>query len=101
MDGGATEQGMPFIVMEYVAGVSITDYCREKSLSTTARLLLFQKVCEAVQYGHEMLVVHRDIKPANILVTAGDVPKLLDFGIAKLLDPSASPHAATSVPLMT
>ena len=85
LDGGQTEDGRPYFVLEYVEGVPITDYCDQHKLSTDARLRLFQQVCEAVQYAHQNLVVHRDLKPTNILVTADGTVKLLDFGIAKLL----------------
>jgi len=87
VDGGATAQGQPYLVMEYVEGIPIDRYCRERSLSLDQRLELFEQVCRAVAYAHEHLVVHRDIKPGNILVTADGTPKLLDFGIAKLLRP--------------
>ena len=90
MDGGATEDGLPYFVMEYVDGVPITKYCAEKNLSIPERLRLFRLVCEAVQYAHQNLVVHRDIKPSNILTTKEGIPKLLDFGIAKVLDPGVS-----------
>jgi eukaryotic-like serine/threonine-protein kinase len=86
IDGGATEVGLPYLVMEYVDGVPITTYCAEKGLSITERLRLFRLVCEAVQYAHQNLVVHRDIKPSNILTSREGMPKLLDFGIAKVLD---------------
>jgi serine/threonine protein kinase len=89
LDGGASQDGVPFIVMDYIAGVPITDFCRQRALSIEALLELFRKVCDAVQYAHQKLIVHRDIKPGNILVTADGVPKLLDFRIAKLLDPEA------------
>jgi serine/threonine-protein kinase len=88
-DGGSTPDGRPYFVMEYVEGQSITAYAGERKLSTEARLRLFLRVCRAVQHAHQSLVVHRDLKPANILVDAEGEPKLLDFGIAKLLDPSS------------
>jgi eukaryotic-like serine/threonine-protein kinase len=87
LDGGATEDGLPYLVMEHVSGVPIDEYCDQHNLSIPARLKLFLKVCSAVEYAHQKLVIHRDLKPANILVTAEGDPKLLDFGIAKLLDP--------------
>jgi eukaryotic-like serine/threonine-protein kinase len=105
LDGGTTEQGTPFIVLEYVAGVEIVEWCERQHLSIESRLQLFRQVCDAVQYAHQHLIVHRDIKPGNILITPNGVPKLLDFGIAKLLDASAleglETRAATSALLMT
>src|SRR5690606_3928641 len=89
-DGGATEDGRPYLVMEYIEGVPITRYCDEARLSIDARLRLFASVCRAVQFAHQNLVVHRDIKPSNILVQPDGTVKLLDFGIAKLLDPAAA-----------
>jgi len=85
LDGGTTEQGMPYLVMEYVNGVPVDSYCNAHNLSQTARLQLFVKVANAVAYAHQNMVVHCDIKPSNILVTANGEPKLLDFGIAYLL----------------
>jgi serine/threonine-protein kinase len=88
-DGGSTPDGRPYFVMEYVEGRPITVYAGEHELDVEARLRLFLRVCRAVQHAHQSLVVHRDLKPANILVDAEGEPKLLDFGIAKLLDPSS------------
>lgn len=85
LDGGSTEDGLPYFVMELIDGQSILDYCRERTLGTNERLQLFRQVCAAVQYAHQRLVIHRDLKPSNILVTAGGIPKLLDFGLAKVL----------------
>jgi non-specific serine/threonine protein kinase/serine/threonine-protein kinase len=84
LDGGTTSDGRPYFVMEFIAGDAIDAYCDAHHLPTTPRLQLFLKVCAAVEYAHQNLVVHRDLKPRNILVTDGE-PKLLDFGIAKLL----------------
>jgi serine/threonine protein kinase/tetratricopeptide (TPR) repeat protein len=84
-DGGSTEDGLPYIVMEYVIGDPLSAYSDSRALSTPDRLRLFRQVCDAVQYAHQRLIVHRDLKPGNILVTRDGVPKLLDFGIAKLL----------------
>jgi serine/threonine protein kinase len=87
LDGGTTTDGRPYIVMEYIEGEPLLDYCRKRSLSVNERLELFCSLCSGVHHAHQMLVIHRDIKPGNVLVTAGGIPKLLDFGIAKLLTP--------------
>ncbi len=87
LDGGSTDEGLPYLVMEYVDGVQIDQYCDLHQLSIEQRLHLFRTVCSAVQYAHEKLIIHRDLKPANILITKEGVVRLLDFGIAKLLDP--------------
>src|SRR5687767_7918325 len=91
-DGGTTTDGTPYIVMEYVDGEPIDTYCDRRNLPIEARLKLFQTVCSAVHRAHQNLIVHRDLKPSNILVTADGTPKLLDFGIAKLLDDRQMMH---------
>ena len=104
LDGGTTEDGQPYLVMEYVEGQPITDFCAAQGMGTRERLALFRTVCGAVQYAHQNLVVHRDIKPANVLVDGHGVPKLLDFGIAKLLASGVEPDlapTATVLPMMT
>ncbi|HUK90653.1 MAG TPA: protein kinase [Blastocatellia bacterium] len=102
LDGGATPDGMPYLVMEFIEGVPIDEYCNVNRLPTADRLKMFRQVCSAVSYAHQNLVIHRDLKPSNILVTADGVPKLLDFGIAKLLDPSrADEETGTAMGMMT
>jgi serine/threonine-protein kinase len=94
LDGGQMPDGTPYLVMEHIDGVRIDEYCTQHALSIRARLPLLQQVCAAVQYAHQNLVVHRDLKPSNILVTVDGTPKLLDFGIAKLLNPQGADTAA-------
>jgi serine/threonine protein kinase/tetratricopeptide (TPR) repeat protein len=88
LDGGASADGLPYFVMEFIDGLPITEYCDQSKLTIDERLKIFRTVCSAVHYAHQHLVIHRDIKPGNVLITSDDVPKLLDFGIAKILDPS-------------
>lgn len=101
--GGSTSDGLPYFVMEYVEGESIRDFCDKQRFDISERLKLFGKVCEAISYAHQQLIVHRDIKPSNIIVTASGEPKLLDFGIAKLLLPNTSnvERTATQFHVMT
>jgi len=87
LDGGATEDGRPYLVMEYIVGRAIGEYCRERGLTIEERVRLFRQVCDAVEYAHRNLIIHRDLKPANILITPEGTPKLLDFGIAKIFVP--------------
>ena len=85
LDAGKTADGIPYLVMEYVEGIRIDKYCEDKNLKLNDRLKLFNKVCEAVSFAHQNLVIHRDIKPSNIIITKDGEPKLLDFGISKLM----------------
>ncbi|HYV10210.1 MAG TPA: protein kinase [Pyrinomonadaceae bacterium] len=101
LDGGDTVDGVPYLVMEYVEGRPIDLFCDEKQLTIEDRLKLFSTVCTAVQYAHQHLVIHRDIKPGNILVSEDGLPKLVDFGIAKLLDQDRMDATATAMPFMT
>ena len=105
IDGGTTQDGLPYFVMEYVEGENIRDFCNHHAFDLRERLELFQKVCAAVTYAHQKLVVHRDIKPSNIIVPETGEPKLLDFGIAKLFSPdcndSTTEATAANLRLMT
>ena len=100
IDGGETPAGLSFIVLEYVDGLDILEYATRHQLSREARLRLFLRVCQAVQFAHQNLVVHRDLKPGNILIARDGTPKLLDFGISKLLDPDAL-QTATALQALT
>lgn len=97
LDGGSLPDGTAYLVMEYIDGVPIDVFCDSHCMDMVARLKLFQIVCAAVHYAHQNLIVHRDLKPSNILVTAAGVPKLLDFGIAKLLDERQVGHHTLAV----
>jgi len=99
LDGGSTDDGVPYLVMELIEGTPLDEHCDARRLSVTERLRLFLQVCSAVQYAHQRLVIHRDIKPGNILVTTEGLPKLLDFGIAKILDPADGGKTTLDRPL--
>ena len=105
LDGGTTDEGLPFLVMEYVEGTRVTDYCDAHQLPTNERLRIFRTICAAVQHAHQNLVVHRDLKPSNILITSDGTPKLLDFGIAKVLTADyaagGSDHTGTELRVLT
>jgi eukaryotic-like serine/threonine-protein kinase len=94
-DGGTTPDGVPYLVMEFVEGRPIDAWCREHAPNWRARVRLLQRICEAVDYAHRNLVVHRDLKPSNVLVDANGDPKLLDFGVAKLIDDGSLPSPVT------
>ncbi|MGB4858288.1 MAG: serine/threonine-protein kinase [Dokdonella sp.] len=99
IDGGSTESGIPYLVMEYVDGVSLTRYCEKLDSDVSARLRLFKKVCDGVQEAHRHLIVHRDLKPENILVGKDGEPRLLDFGIARTLDEAEGFASGTATAL--
>ena len=99
LDGGITTSGVSYLVLELIEGVPIDQYCQPRPVAE--RLLLFRNVCAAVQHAHQHLIVHRDLKPANILVTADGSPKLLDFGIAKILTAAPQREGVTVLPVMT
>jgi non-specific serine/threonine protein kinase/serine/threonine-protein kinase len=103
LDGGATPEGQPYFVMEYVEGLALVDYCDSRRLGIAARVGLFLEVCDAVAYAHQQLIVHRDLKPGNILVTNEGAPKLLDFGLGRVLDAEAAEEEMTlaGFPLLT
>lgn len=97
LDGGTTADGLPYLVMEYVEGTAVDEYCEKNACSIPEKLRLFLQLCEAVQYAHRNLVIHRDIKPANVLITNDGVPKLLDFGIAKLISHDTTDATVTRI----
>ena len=90
LDGGTTDDGLPYFVMEYIEGQPLYHHCDARQLDIRERLILFRQICDAIHFAHQNLVIHRDIKPSNILVTSDGAPHLLDFGIAKLLNPDLS-----------
>ncbi|MBS0276804.1 MAG: serine/threonine protein kinase [Proteobacteria bacterium] len=104
LDGGATQAGLPYVVLEFIDGKPLDRYCRDHAVDLRRKLRLVAEIARAVQYAHQNLIVHRDLKPANILVTADGIPKLLDFGIAKLLDldaEAAQPRTLETTRMMT
>lgn len=92
LDGGISSEDLPFFVMEYIDGKPVNQYCRENEVDLESRLKIFRQICSAVENAHQNLIVHRDLKPSNILITADGTPKLLDFGIAKLLSDDSNPN---------
>ncbi len=100
LDGGTTDYGTPYIIMEFIDGMPITEYCNEQELSTNERINLFLKVCDGIQFAHSHSIIHRDIKPANILVNKQGEPKIIDFGIASLDTPSSQGDEGSNTPKM-
>jgi eukaryotic-like serine/threonine-protein kinase len=94
IDGGTTTSGHPYFVMEFVEGAAILSHCQSQNLDAAERVRIFLKVCSALNYAHRRMIIHRDIKPSNILVMEDGTPKLLDFGIAKMIDPEAQPGSS-------
>lgn len=101
LDTGESDDGIPYLVMEYVDGLPVDEFCYKNNLDLLARLKLFNKICEAVAFAHRNLIVHRDLKPTNILVRADGTPKLLDFGISKILDAESGDSSTTLLGAMT
>jgi eukaryotic-like serine/threonine-protein kinase len=97
IDGGTRDDGVPYLVMEYVEGASLDQYCEQRQLPVPDRLRLFLPLCDAVEYAHQKLIIHRDLKPSNVLISAAGEPKLLDFGVAKALDPADGAKTQTLV----
>ena len=97
LDAGTTDDGLPYLVMEYIEGLPVDKYCDRENLNLNERLQIFRTICDAVAFAHRNLIVHRDLKPSNILVTKNGVPKLLDFGISKLLGSEFEPESAQTV----
>ncbi len=99
LDGGTTKAGQPYYAMEFVDGEPVDSYCRERALNVRQKLQLFISICSAVSYAHGKLIIHRDLKPKNVLVTQDGVPKLLDFGVARMLAEDAPLETMTGMPL--